>query len=201
MDLRTDTIKKVGIDHYGNERRLIRKVVCDHFHGKIRVLELFGSGGNMTDFYKQNLQSPTIVGVDIAPGTDYQMNNRDFVFKVLPTLEPFDVIDFDAYGNPNQLIRETLEITENLYKHKEFVIITTDGLGLHMKLKKDVDFYKYFLTHGADVPDLRHPWQHHLYLTDNFFKQLGKLFHKQVTCLSAIQSKGKNYVFGAYLLR
>lgn len=133
----TDNIKEVGKDHYGEERRQVRLTACKALPQNPRILELYGSGGNMTTFYRQSCQNPTIVGVDKAPGTDYCMDNEKFVEGILPTLEAFNLVDFDAYGSPNPLIWKALASiaypNPPIKLLSEFIIVSTDGLGLAMK--------------------------------------------------------------------
>lgn len=206
----TDAIKQVGVDHYGEERRDIRAVACQSLAlepGVLpknpRILELYGSGGNMTSFYRAMTEEPIIVGVDKAPGTNYCMDNGRFVQDVLGDLEPFDILDFDAYGSPNPLIYAAVAVLfYNQFAHphhKRMIIISTDGLGLAMKLNPRIDWMKHFLIMDShEVPDLRRPWDHHLQLTEMFFQKLAVTFDWKVTCLKATQAKGKNFVFAAY---
>jgi hypothetical protein len=200
----TDHIKSVGKDHYGEERRQIRTAACAAILPENpRILELYGSGGNMTTFYKSQFACPVIVGVDKAPGTDYCMDNEKFVEAILPKLPLFDLYDFDAYGSPNPLIWKALAsiaLPDNLINTPyKFIIVSTDGLGLPMKQNPKINWMKYFLyLEDKQVPDLRRPWDHHIKMTEDFFQTLAHIYDYKVTCLSAIQGKGKNFVFAAY---
>lgn len=201
--LDTSKIKAVGVDHYGEERRAVRAVACKTLPSKPRILELYGSGGHMTAFYRASCDEPMIVGVDKAPGTDYCMDNEKFVQGVLPGLEPFDLVDFDAYGSPNPLIWKALasiRLANQGTVASKFVIVSTDGLGLAMKQNPKINWMKYFMIMDPekDIPDLRRPWDHHIALTEHFFQVLGTVHDYKVTCLAAIQGKGKNFVFSAY---
>ena len=159
----------------------------------------------LSDFYRANANVKEIVTVDKEPGVDYQMNNEKFIDNYLHVLKRFDIVDFDAYGNPNLLIQRffaKISVQGDNYSKNyvhPFAITFTDGLGLQMKITSKVKYEEKFLVKKAEIYDIRHSWRHHMKLSHMFMKKVASKYGFNVRKLDLIQSPNKNYVFGAYI--
>lgn len=207
----TENLKEVGTSRYTFERFATRKISCDYFHNKeqdnVRILELYGAGGILGQLYKKEFPEAKFVKVDYQkevnkeiindPNVEFfLMDNNKFVDKYLEQIEPFDIVDFDAYGSPNYLIKKFFE--KRNFK-RDFIVNFTDGLGLYMKRNKNVKYEERFLMREDEVPDLRHPWRHHLELSDTFLHRIGEQYQFNVKQLELLQGKSLNFTFGSYL--
>ena len=193
----TDKIKRFGEDRFTNERVYTRQAGIGACKEKNMAVEVYGGAGTLNKMYKEAFK--LVVGNDSNPSapTQYHLLDKDFVPTILPKLGRVDLIDFDCYGNRNNLIDLAIQILP-----KPFVLCVSDGLGLSLKLSKKIDLNKFYRcdVNVEQWVDVRHPWRQQDALMRHFLKQSTSAINCNYEVIAEVRSKNKNFVFGSYYI-
>lgn len=200
----TNIHKSMIADRYRKEQDFVRGEGIKNCKEKNLAIETNAGVGNLTKLYEANFKK--VITNDINPNSiaTYNMDSLDFVRDIVNNLlDKVDLIDFDFYGCPAEAVKEYFLRIKN---DVPVIICISDGLGLWMKMRRDLKRIKERFLLDEDWKfkggqfDERHPWQQHIYLWDNLFTKLSKQHRLKVEPIKVLQTKGKNYVLGSYLI-
>lgn len=191
--------KEMLADRYRKEQDFIRGAGVDKCETKILAVETNAGVGNLTNLYRKRFNQ--VITNDINPKSiaDYNMDSLNFVRDVVNSFrDKIDLIDFDFYGCPTEVVKEYFLRIKN---DVPVVVCISDGLGLWMKMRRDLKKIKEkFLLDDNFQLDERHPWRQHIQLWDNLFTKLCKQNNLKFKPIQVMQTKGKNYILGSYLI-
>jgi len=210
QQVQTEKLKILGVPRYRDERVKVREAAIKACKDKNVALELYSGNGDMSNIYS-NSGFNLVVTVDKDKNSEAQfkipaMNYLDRLEIAIELgaekdLHKIDLVDFDAYGNPNLEVQRFFEIVKD--KMAPIVVVITDGLGLKMKRSRDMKLLRQrFLISGEEAYiDYRYSWKFHPELTRFFMKTVAKKYKMTATELCLLQGKGKNFVFSSWLLQ
>ena len=162
------------------------------------AVECYAGSGGLTEVYKQHFKE--VINNDLNPESVAIHNYKaiDFVKEVVAKLDKkIDMIDFDCYGSP---AFEIQEFFKDAKRHAPFVVALSDGFGLNLKFsKKEIPIRSRYLLEGSI--DTNQIWLRHDSLIDNLISTLSKSQGLTATRLCSVQTKSKNYVLAAYVVK
>jgi len=191
--------KEMRADRYRKEQDFIRSEAVNKCEKKNLVVEIYAGVGNLTKLYKQHFNKVITNDINSKSIAEYNMDSLRFIREIINNIpNKIDLIDFDAYGCPSEEVKEYFLRIKN---DAPVVICISDGLGLWMKMKKDIKRIKkrYFLDNFFQL-DERHPWRQHIELWNNLLNKLCQQNGLKFESIKTMQTKGKNYVLGSYLI-
>lgn len=165
--------------------------------------------GNLTKLYREHFGQVITNDLNRKSIAHNHMDSLKFAKQLVAEFpQKIDLIDFDAYRCPAE---EVTEIFKRLHKDVPVVVCISDGLGLWMKRRNDVeriaqrfkvtkDGEDYLLANGEHL-DVRHPWRQHIELWHNLFSKLCVQYSLDFEPIEVFQTRGKNYVIGSYLVK
>lgn len=194
-------------DRYRKEQDFIRGEGIKRCEFKNLAIETNAGLGNLTKLYKANFAK--VITNDINPKSiaEHNMDSLDFIRQIVNNLpDKIDLIDFDAYRCPTEEVKEYFNRIRN---DVPVVICISDGLGLWMKRRKDIEKIKkhyvlddnltFFHRNGLQL-DERHPWRQHIDLWENLLTVLCNINELKLNPIRVQQTKGQNYLLGSYLV-
>jgi hypothetical protein len=162
------------------------------------AIECYAGSGGLTEVYKQHFKE--VINNDLNPESVAIHNYKaiDFVKEVVAKLDKkIDMIDFDCYGSP---AFEIQEFFKDAKRHAPFVVALSDGFGLNLKFsKKEIPIRSRYLLEGSI--DTNQIWLRHDSLIDNLISTLSKSQGLTAIRLCSVQTKSKNYVLAAYVVK
>jgi hypothetical protein len=180
-----------------NETRLAGIAACKLAGLNNRAVECYAGSGGLTEIYQQNFVE--VINNDLNPESVAQYNFKaiDFIKKIVTQLDKIDMIDFDCYGSP---AFEIQEFFKDAARHAPFVLALSDGFGMNLKYsKKEIPIRSRYLIEGE--LDTHKIWLRHADLIDNLLVKLSSQQKLQATKICAIQTKSKNYILAAYVVK
>ena len=181
-----------------NETRLAGIAACKLANLSGLAVECYAGSGGLTEVYKQHFKY--VINNDLNPMSVaiHHMKAIDFIKQIVSKVhDKIDMIDFDCYGSP---AFEIQEFFKDAKRHAPFVLALSDGFGMNLKYsKKEIPIRSRYLIEG-DL-DTNKIWLRHGDLIDNLLMTLSKSQGLQATRICAVQTKSKNYVLGAYVVK
>lgn len=197
----SDVKKEMIAVRYRNEQndtRLAGIVACKLANLNGLAVECYAGSGGLTEVYKQHFKA--VVNNDLNPQSVAIHNYKaiDFIKQVVSNISTkIDMIDFDCYGSP---AFEIQEFFKDAKRHAPFVLALSDGFGMNLKYsKKELPIRSRYLIEGE--LDTHRIWDRHADLIDNLIETLSNKIGLQATKLCSIQTKSKNYVLCAYVIK
>lgn len=186
-------------DRYRKEQDFIRNKAIQKCERKNLAIETNTGVGNLTKLYKQNFQR--VITNDLNPKSvaENNLDSLDFIRRVVNNIpDKIDLIDLDFYGCP---VPEVKELFRRFNNDVPVVLCISDGLGLWMKRSKKIEkIHERFLTEDFEGFDSRHPWRQHIQLWNHLLTKLCQQYGLKFETIEVMQTKGKNYVLGSYLI-
>jgi tRNA G26 N,N-dimethylase Trm1 len=189
----TNTVVNFNTQRFYRERKNVRLMAARHAVRHDKVVEFYSGVNAMKEIHLTNFHESITNDLDKTAPSDYHMDAMKFATYILPTLGKVDLLDFDAYGNPNQVVAKAFETIDR--SSLPFAVVITDGLGLSLKMSPKIDLTKYYLLDSEAKFDRRHPWKHMTYLSGTFLQKLAAQHGWQADITLALRSSNQNFVF------
>lgn len=197
----SDVKKDMVAVRYRTEQNLTRLAgitACNFAGMNSLAVECYAGSGGLTEVYKQHFKF--VLNNDLNPESVaiHNLKAIDFIKQIVSKVkDKIDMIDFDCYGSP---AFEIQEFFKDAKRHAPFVLALSDGFGLNLKYsKKEVPIRSRYLIEGK--LNTEKIWLRHDQLIDNLLATLSKQQGLQSTRLCSVQTKSKNYVLAAYVVK
>lgn len=181
-----------------NATRLTGIAACQFAGLNGLAVECYAGSGGLTEVYKQHFKE--VINNDLNPESVAIHNYKaiDFIKQIVAKLDKkIDMIDFDCYGSP---AFEIQEFFKDAKRHAPFVLALSDGFGMNLKYsKKEIPIRSRYLIEGE--LNTSKIWERHDQLIDNLISALSKSNGLQSSRLCSVQTKSKNYVLAAYVIK
>ena len=196
---RTAAFKPMIAERYRAEQELTRNAAIEKCQSKQLAVECYSGTGGLTKIYNRHFYQTISNDIEKSSPAEYHMDAMKFVEQVVAKIEnKIDLIDFDCYGSPAYVIRKFFELVES--KHCPIVVTLSDGLGIWMKRNSDVTKLESRYLLDLFQYDKRHPWRKHDKLIDHMFQMIATMYGMKSEKIVTVQTKGKNYILGSWLL-
>lgn len=191
--------QEMTADKYRVEIEASRQAGIDGCVDKNLAVELFTGKGGLTKLYKASFKKVITNDINKSSIAEYNYPTKNFIDLILPKIDDkIDMIDFDSYESPTNDIKRFFEVRKD--RDYPLVLALSDGLGLWMKMRRDISRLRQrYLLDDSFTFDERHPWREHTLLITEFLRKIGEQYGMNVSTISAIQLKFKNYTVGSWL--
>ena len=191
----SNNISQYSVQRFYDERVHVRLLSINSLNSKGLALDLMAGDGSMSNLYRPIFSKVITVDSDKRAPVDYNMKAEDFLKAFLPTIGKTDLVDIDAYGNPNSIIEDFFKYAPE--GSPPFALVYGDGSGLAMKRNPRIYWAKKYLYEYPPLPV-------HRYLTamsEHFIQAISKSRGWVAEPLYLKLMPRKNYLIGAFMIK
>ena len=201
------TVASFGVQRFWEERAQTRMVGVEYLKNNgqcLNVFDLFaGNGEGLARYYKQDFLFYISNDKEKTAPTSYHLDAMKCV-ETVPEILDADLIDFDAYGMCNLLVRKFIE-RKAKGDHFPVVICTTNALGLGLKRCNKIERIKrlkkfQFLNDDQIEKFGEKPYFDLKGLEKTFWSNISEAFNLRYEIVEMLTSKNGNFVFSTIAL-